>query len=116
MRKIYATDGVNSLLQNDKVKLIGRIGAQNITIHRDGTTNTSVKVEFDFDTPTIDTFIFENDHLVGNSISAENREPYVMKAYWDCIVGHVDTNAFINIVVTEYLRYKMGFAEYALKK
>ncbi|MBS1636191.1 MAG: hypothetical protein JST26_09760 [Bacteroidetes bacterium] len=116
MERIFASDGVNSLLKNNHVPVIGYVDDRFKTYDMYGIPQQCTKVEFSFVGGEPDVFLFIEGRLSQNCISMGAKEPYILDAYQECIRGRADVDAFVNIVVTEYLRFQLGFDEYRASK
>lgn len=112
-RPILATDGRFSLLKNSKIARIGTIYSDRFSLDKCKIPRV-VLVEFDFEQDgNKDYFFFENGELKYNSIHETDKPPGVFNAYQDCIYTKqpVTLSVFYNLVVTEYLRFALGFAD-----
>ena len=110
---ILATDGTNSLLKDSKIARIGTIYVDRFSLNKFVIPRV-VMVEFDFEEDgRKDYFFFEEGRLKYNSIHETDKPPGVFNAYNDCIYlkEPVSFTVFMNLVITEYLRYALGFNE-----
>jgi hypothetical protein len=112
MRNIYATDGTNTLLRNNKTAKIGRIYHMGKRLKQDGTAPLSITVEFDFEENCKpDRFFFEDGLLVYNCITLGKKPRGIKEAYEECVTvsGGVPIHVFVNVIKSVYMATQMGF-------